>query len=211
MTSTLQRSCINCGGSMEGKKSSAAACSVACNNAVLMARRKAAKWDGVDPDRPCESCGNPLTGKRPHARFCNRTCKTNGWAAANRETQRERDRARYPREAEQRRAYAIQYLKDNPERMRAVRRRRKGQLRAETLLFTEKDWTRLVARYRGCCAYCGEKPDVLHREHVIPLARGGRHSIGNILPACPPCNYRKKTKLLSEWRYRARGALGGVA
>jgi 5-methylcytosine-specific restriction endonuclease McrA len=118
--------------------------------------------------------------------------------------QRVRDRDRYPREAEQRREYARQYLRDHPEEMRAVRRNRKSRIQAQRFQFTEKDWRRMLARYRGCCAYCGEKHPKLQREHVIPIARGGRHSVGNIVPACPRCNGSKKAKLLSEWRYQQR-------
>lgn len=117
---------------------------------------------------------------------------------------RERDRVRYAKEAEHRRAYARQYLKDHPEQMRAVRRNRKAKIATQRFQFTTRDWTRLCERYRHCCAYCGQRSAVLHREHVIPVSRGGRHSAGNILPACPACNYQKKTKLLSEWRYRGR-------
>lgn len=36
-------------------------------------------------------------------------------------------------------------------------------------------------------------------DHVIPLARGGRHGIGNVLPACQPCNSSKGARLLAEW------------
>lgn len=153
-------------------------------------------------DRTCAFCSASLQGMRPHAVYCCRSCKTKASNRRIRDTGvlRERDRARYDREAEHRRAYARQYLKDNPEKMRAIRRNRKSRIKAERLLVTERDWSRLVARYRGCCAYCGQRSDTLHREHVIPVARGGRHSIGNLLPACPPCNYRKKTKLLSEFR-----------
>lgn len=200
------RACLWCGGGMEGKKLSALACSVACNHARLAARRKAAKWTGVDALRACEQCGASMKGKRPHARFCSRACKA---AAAQTKYRadgilQQRDRARYAREADKRRAYAKQYLKDNPERMRAVRLRRKGRIRARSFQFTEKDWQRLVSRFRGCCAYCGAPSAVLQREHVIPLARGGTHGVGNILPVCPTCNYAKKDKLLVEWRISGR-------
>lgn len=154
--------------------------------------------------KSCAECSGPMEGKRPHAVYCSRACKVRASDRRRIEDGRAhaRDQARYASEAEHRRAYAKKYLAENPERMRAIRRRRKGQLRARAYLFTEKDWARLVARYRGCCAYCGKKPDQLHREHVIPLRRGGTHSVGNILPACPPCNYSKKTKTIMEWRLR---------
>lgn len=153
--------------------------------------------------RLCAACFGSLEGKRSHAIYCSRTCKTRASDQRRIADGRgvARDRARYQDEAEHRRAYALRYLAENSERMRAIRRRRKGQLKAEILVFTDRDWARLVARHRGCCAYCGEPHPHLQRDHVLPLARGGRHSIGNILPACPPCNYQKKAKLLSEWRY----------
>lgn len=147
-----------------------------------------------------------MAGKRPHAVYCSRSCKTAASDARRIEDGRaqQRDRARYEREGDHRRAYASQYLRDHPERMRAIRRKRKGQLKAGRFEFTERDWARMLVRFRHCCAYCGRRSDILQREHVIPLARGGRHSVGNIVPACPPCNYSKRTKFVSEWRYGAR-------
>lgn len=65
--------------------------------------------------------------------------------------------------------------------------------------FSGKDWTRLKNRHNNRCAYCGEsKP--LERDHVVPLSRGGRHALANILPACRQCNQSKKDKFLVEWR-----------
>lgn len=204
------RVCLWCGGEMLGKKASALTCSVDCNHARLAARRKAEKWVGVDPERVCEQCGQSMKSKRPHARFCSRVCK----AAAAQDRYRDagilqvRDLARYEREGDKRREYAKNYLQDNPERMRAIRLRRKGRIRASSFRFTEKEWKRLVNRYRGCCAYCGEQCSELQREHVIPLARGGTHGIGNIVPACSRCNYAKKDKLLIEWRSKCRTVEG---
>lgn len=148
-----------------------------------------------------------MAGKRPHAVYCSRNCK-------NRASDRRRiadgranarDRARYAAEAEHRRAYARAYLQENPERMRAIRLRRRGRIRANSFAFTIRDWRKLLARFDGRCAYCGEQRDDLQREHVIPLSRGGTHGVGNIVPACPPCNYAKKDKLLIEWRSSAAG------
>lgn len=39
-------------------------------------------------------------------------------------------------------------------------------------------------------------------DHVIPVVRGGRHAIGNILPACAACNGSKHAALLVVWRHR---------
>ena len=64
---------------------------------------------------------------------------------------------------------------------------------------TSKDFEKLLRRYNGKCAYCGEN-DATDRDHVIPLSKGGSNYIGNILPACRICNSSKKERLLSHWR-----------
>ncbi|MGN0843605.1 MAG: HNH endonuclease [Kiritimatiellia bacterium] len=45
----------------------------------------------------------------------------------------------------------------------------------------------------GICHYCGKKfpPDQLTMDHVIPVARGGTSTPGNIVPACRACNKTK--------------------
>lgn len=158
------------------------------------------------PDRSCGHCGGSLAGKRSNALYCDRICKVKASDARRITDGRSvaRDRARYATEGEHRRAYAREYLQNNAEKMRGVRRNRKSRIKAQRFLITDREWARMKARYRHCCAYCSKPSDELQREHVIPLVRGGRDSIGNSLPACPPCNYRKKTKLLSEWRYQER-------
>ena len=53
---------------------------------------------------------------------------------------------------------------------------------------------------RGVCHYCGKKfpPKQLTMDHVVPLARGGQSTKGNIVPACRICNRDKKLDIPSE-------------
>jgi len=53
-------------------------------------------------------------------------------------------------------------------------------------------WQRRVGR--GICGYCGKQfaPADLTMDHVVPIARGGRSTKGNVVPACKPCNNEKK-------------------
>ena len=53
-------------------------------------------------------------------------------------------------------------------------------------------WQSLLSR--GICHYCGKKfkAEELTMDHVLPLARGGKSSKGNIVPCCKDCNNRKK-------------------
>ncbi len=78
-------------------------------------------------------------------------------------------------------------------------RRRTRALGNGVYAITQRDWNRLQERYRHACAYCGSA-GTLQMEHVIPISRGGRHAIGNLVPACRRCNGSKGRKLLVEWR-----------
>ena len=63
-------------------------------------------------------------------------------------------------------------------------------------LVTKKDVKKLMQQN---CVYCGSPAE--HLDHVIPIARGGKHSIGNLAPACAFCNMSKGAKLVSEWKH----------
>lgn len=54
---------------------------------------------------------------------------------------------------------------------------------------------------KGICYYCGREKNAseLTMDHIVPLARGGRSTKGNLVPACKDCNNRKKTMLPVEW------------
>jgi 5-methylcytosine-specific restriction endonuclease McrA len=53
-------------------------------------------------------------------------------------------------------------------------------------------WHRISSR--GICHYCEKRfaPSALTMDHVVPLARGGTSTEGNLVPACPECNRDKK-------------------
>ena len=60
-------------------------------------------------------------------------------------------------------------------------------------------WKRKCAR--GTCFYCGHRVAAreLTMDHIVPLARGGRTTKGNVAPACKTCNTKKKQLLPMEW------------
>ena len=47
---------------------------------------------------------------------------------------------------------------------------------------------------RGICHYCGQKfaSSKLTMDHVVPIARGGESTKGNIVPSCADCNRKKQ-------------------
>ena len=96
----------------------------------------------------------------------------------------------------------------NPERVReAVNKRRALQRNATRAHIDARDWERLVRRYNNRCAYCGINSESMQQDHIIPISRGGDHTIGNVLPACPLCNQSKKAMFLVEWRRKSLAAL----
>jgi 5-methylcytosine-specific restriction endonuclease McrA len=71
------------------------------------------------------------------------------------------------------------------------RRIRKEREKAQKLKKSQW-WLRQLNQ--GICHYCGNKfaAKELTMDHIVPLARGGTSTPGNIVPACRPCNRDKK-------------------
>jgi len=55
-------------------------------------------------------------------------------------------------------------------------------------------------RGNGICAHCGGKfpPRELTMDHLVPIARGGKSTKGNVVPSCKKCNNEKKYRLPFE-------------
>jgi 5-methylcytosine-specific restriction endonuclease McrA len=54
---------------------------------------------------------------------------------------------------------------------------------------------------KGICHYCGRSipPKELTMDHIVPIARGGKTTKGNVVPCCKECNNLKKQLLPMEW------------
>jgi 5-methylcytosine-specific restriction endonuclease McrA len=186
----MDRTCAHCSGQLPaGCRRNRVYCSSRCTNAAAWARDSAGRaaahraWRdstrvaraatrlAAKPVRHCGECGAALPiAANVRRRFCSRRCIN---------------------------ARALRLW---PERRLAANRRRRGRIRAAgSPGVTGRDWTRLIRRYCGRCAYCGTSGPMT-MDHVVPIARGGRHAIGNVLPACFPCNAAKRDDFLAHWR-----------
>lgn len=90
-------------------------------------------------------------------------------------------------------------VKRNPEKARernAKRRARKKE--CKTYFISKKDMAKLYAK---TCFVCGAK-EKIQLDHVIPIAKKGDHSIGNLMPLCQSCNYSKNDLLFMEWKIK---------
>ena len=74
--------------------------------------------------------------------------------------------------------------------------------RADNDLTTEQ-WASLREAWGGC-AYCGEGDIAQHSDCVMPISRGGRYTVENVVPACGSCNASKRNDEVTSWLRRKR-------
>jgi 5-methylcytosine-specific restriction endonuclease McrA len=89
-------------------------------------------------------------------------------------------------------------------RIYAANRRKREASNSGSVKVFERDWLRMLRRHDFRCAYCGIKPEKIHMDHVVPLKKGGRTSIGNVLPSCQHCNNTKSAMFLYAWKMKRR-------
>lgn len=98
-------------------------------------------------------------------------------------------------------AVVKRWRENNPEEWRAMGRnaysKRKAAEKGNQSCFVSTREARKIIS--SPCANCGTL-DNIHLDHIIPLSRGGRHSVGNLQPLCQYCNLSKNNKLQIEWR-----------
>lgn len=68
---------------------------------------------------------------------------------------------------------------------------------------SDAEWSALVAAWSGC-AYCGADGPGLQRDCVLPISRGGRYTVANVVPACRSCNASKCNLEVTGWMRRKR-------
>ncbi len=82
--------------------------------------------------------------------------------------------------------------------------RRELKKEADISDFTSEQWKRLKKESGGICSYCGEPYAELTADHIIPLPKGGNHTLENITVACRRCNNRKGMRTPDEAHMRNR-------
>lgn len=82
-------------------------------------------------------------------------------------------------------------------------RRRKRRLDAQTHDLTDSDWGMLLESWGGC-AYCDATSTEMQRDCVLPISRGGRYTVTNVVPACRSCNASKCNHEVTTWMRRKK-------
>ncbi len=166
----------------------------------------------------CAFCGSkfyvPLC--RLHlARFCSRKCadlvrrksiehkknQRRRYYLANKEYIHARQNRWNKNNEEKRRAIKKKWAVANKEHINFLTKRRQFRLKGARGNYTKEEVDNLFVKHEGRCYYC-KVNKATSIDHVIPISRGGSNYIHNLVPACIPCNSRKKDKLLSELNFK---------
>ena len=162
------------------------------------------RTDGsTHPASRCKACVNERVSEnhKKHPEVVRAAVRR--WAKKNPDAVRKMARDNYKRHAASRKANVIEYQKKNPERVKQWRRTCEGRRRAQKvggIADPIPAWVveRLFDLFDGFCAYCkNERAE--HVDHVQPLSKGGAHSLTNLLPSCPICNFRKHNEDPHVW------------
>jgi 5-methylcytosine-specific restriction endonuclease McrA len=90
-------------------------------------------------------------------------------------------------------------------RARAARKRKSRVAAADNDL-TPAQWEAIASAWGGC-AYCrapASAGSTLQRDCVLPISRGGRYTLDNVVPACRSCNASKCNEEVTHWLRRKR-------
>lgn len=68
---------------------------------------------------------------------------------------------------------------------------------------TDGQWDQIVGAWGGC-AYCKAEDRSLQRDCVMPISRGGRYTLENVVPACASCNASKHNDEVTSWLRRKK-------
>jgi 5-methylcytosine-specific restriction endonuclease McrA len=179
--------------SKDGRKPICKLCAIA---------KQKARHRAKNPPRnvACKDCGGPVSRKKVDAFLCLACARKRAeairsiWRVANPEY----GRAHYARH---RSAY-LERVKlariERPEQAKTYAANRRARVRNAEGKLTLVEWREILTYFGNRCAYCLEPLAAPTRDHVIPVARGGKHVAANIVPACNDCNGRKQARTLLQ-------------
>jgi 5-methylcytosine-specific restriction endonuclease McrA len=195
--------CVVCGkpreylaSTLRQRRAPAKYCSQACNGA---ARAKPTTHTMT----ACRNCGKNFKKRTDHIRennFCSRVCASEGLKV---------DGAKW-RDPEQIRQYMRAWCKKNREYVNAKSREwgRKNKdkklancraRRAKGPMIGADEWAGLLAKFGSKCLRCGAT-ERLEMDHVVPVAKGGTHSLDNLQVLCRTCNASKGARVIDYRR-----------
>lgn len=154
----------------------------------------------------CKKCKN-AAGKEYYDLYPEKSAQAcKNWYLATiddrREFDREKHRIYYSKNRDVIKQRVKEYNKNNPDKRREHHSKRRALKKKAQGQFSELEIKQLYEKQDRLCFHCGADLTItgFHRDHWIPLDRGGTNWISNIRLLCPDCNLSKHNKLPHEWR-----------
>jgi Restriction endonuclease len=159
------------------------------------------KKDGVQTKRPeCKECMKKYLAEHYKKNKAARKEWAKEYRTKNRDACNKTVKEWRKKNPEKSKASSRNYFKKHPDKLRAMHAKRRA-LENKAPLGDLKAITAWEATWRKAksveCYWCGKKfPGKKCRpDHVIPLSRGGAHSLENLVTACHSCNSSKHAKM----------------
>lgn len=169
-------------------------CALKCQQLYVSAQRISQRIKDLGT-RACGECGEPLSlSTRTDSNFCSVTCQQAVWYRAN-------DAAG--------KAKALAWKAANRDMAKDSEHKRRAAMRGSAT--GRIDYKAAWERDGGRCWICSEpvNPDLVYPDpryrswdHIIPIIRGGPHTMDNIALSHLLCNISKRSKILDhlpEW------------
>ena len=166
--------------------------------------------------KTCKSCNETLN----ISDFHKDKSKTDGLHPYCKKCKNSKDRDRYSKNPEKKKASVKEYMKRTGEYYRykpynpkyyssdeSKAKKRARDLKRRVMIKGNGDFeiTNIVIKdildsSSGKCAYCGKDCEGnYHIDHILPVSRGGSNDRENLCLSCPNCNWSKNDKTAEEF------------
>lgn len=163
-------------------------------------RAQASAWAKANPERRAQNARLYYEDHKDAIK-----ARSKGWQHQNPEKKKAYNAKWAAENKETTRRYAREWQAANKDLYRSIQKRwrtehvgywrlRASQLKNTRSDFTFDQWVELLGEFNHSCAYCLRSDVKLTMDHMTPLSKGGEHTRSNIVPACKPCNSRKKDR-----------------
>ena len=154
--------------------------------------QRAKEWRSENPER---NRANKNAWNQAHPEKARARAKQ--WAQNNPDKKRQLNRLWEIANPEKIRLKERNWRANNPQKVLKSNLRRRSRVRAGGIYAVSKK--EIFAILSQPCFYCGSR-DFPTVDHIVPVSRLGRHSIGNLIAACKSCNSSKRDRTIMEWR-----------
>jgi 5-methylcytosine-specific restriction endonuclease McrA len=123
------------------------------------------------------------------------------WRAENKDREAATNAAWRAENKDREAARVAAWYAANKEKKTATTHRRRARKELNGVFLVSSN--ELDRIYSSPCLACGTNDDIT-LGHIIPIARGGGHRVGNFISQCATCNRSQGSMLWAEWKYSSR-------